>query len=566
MLTHLQIRDFAIIDAAELEFGAGLTALTGETGAGKSILVDAMLLAVGGRADAGVVRHGAERAEITATFELAKQAAARDWLQAQDIQADGEVMLRRVVGADGRSRAYINGQAQPLNQVRALGELLLDIHGQQEFLTLTRRETQRSLLDAHGGNEALLDPVATLARAWRTIDQQLSTLRSAAAERDSRLELLRYQVQELQALALNEGEAEELAIEAQRLAHRGRLAESAQAALALLYEGDGRDAHALAGRAAATLRSVTELDPALAPVGAFIEEALIPLKEAGRELAAYLESLEVDPRRQELVEQRMASIEQLARKHHVPAAALAAQLAILRTELTSLERAETTLGELEARRAVLARDYARAALELTGARQQAAKALAAAVTGLMRGLGMPGGVFEVDLSVPADAGVEPAGVDAIEFRVSANPGQPPKAIAKVASGGELSRISLAVQVAAAHEVGGTTCMIFDEVDAGVGGAVAEMVGRELAALGGRGQVLCVTHLPQVASQADHQIRVAKLSDGRSTRTVLTVLGREERVEELARMLAGVEVTATAREHARELLARPTPRPAARRRR
>ena len=565
MLTHLQIRDFAIIDAAELELAAGLTALTGETGAGKSILVDAVLLAIGGRADAGVVRHGAERAEITATFELEKGAPARDWLAAQDIEADGEVMLRRVIGADGRSRAYVNGQPQPLNQVRALGELLLDVHGQQEFLTLIRRDTQRALVDAHGGHEALLAPVASNARACRALDEELAFLRAAAAERDSRLELLRYQVKELEALALAEGEAEELLAEAQRLAHRGKLAAAAQAALGLVYDGEGQDAHALAGRALVALRQATEVDAALAPIGALLGEALIPLQEAGRELAAYLESLEVDPKRQEHVESRIASIEQLARKHHVVPAELAAMLGRLAAEVATLERAETTLGELEQRRAVLARDYGKAAALLSTARRKAARALGEAVTGLMRGLGMPGGVFEVDIAIPADAGFEPAGVDVIEFRVSANPGQPPKPIAKVASGGELSRISLAVQVAAAREVGGTPCMIFDEVDAGVGGAVAEMVGRELAALGRRGQVLCVTHRPQVASQADRQIRVAKLSDGRKSRTVLTVLGAEERIEELARMLAGVEVTASAREHARQLLARPAA-PAARKKR
>jgi DNA repair protein RecN (Recombination protein N) len=565
MLTHLQIRDFAIIDAAELELAAGLTALTGETGAGKSILVDAVLLAIGGRADAGVVRHGAERAEITATFELERDSPAREWLGAQDIEAEGEVMLRRVIGSDGRSRAYINGQAQPLNQVRALGELLLDIHGQQEFLTLTRRETQRELLDAHGGHESLLGPVASLARACRAVDAELGALRSAAAERDSRLELLRYQVRELEALALAEGEAEELAAEAQRLAHRGRLAETAQAALGWVYEGEGHDAHALAGRALAALRGASELDAQLAPLGALLAEALIPLQEAGRGLGAYLESLEVDPKRQEHVESRIASIEQLARKHHVTPAELAPVLGRLGTELQALERAETTLGELEAKRAALAKDYAAAAGRLTTARRKAATLLGEAVTSLMRGLGMPGGVFEVEVATPADAGIEIAGPDVIEFRVSANPGQPPKPIAKVASGGELSRISLAVQVAAAREVGRTPCMIFDEVDAGVGGAVAEMVGRELASLGRRGQVLCVTHLPQVASQADQQVRVAKLSDRRSSRTVLTVLSRDERVEELARMLAGVEVTASAREHARQLLEKPA-KPAPRKKR
>ncbi|MBS0375362.1 MAG: DNA repair protein RecN [Proteobacteria bacterium] len=569
MLTHLQIRDFAIIDAAELELGDGLTALTGETGAGKSILVDAVLLAIGGRGGPDVVRHGAERAEITATFDIRRNAAARAWLEEQSLEHDGEVMLRRQIGADGRSRAYVNGQAQPVNQVRALGERLLDIHGQQEFLTLVRPDTQRALLDAHGGHAALLAPVARLAHEYRAVEAELHDLALAAAERDARLELLSYQVQELEALALEAGEPEALAAEAQRLANRGRLATGAEAALALLYEGDGEDAHARTGKALAQLRAGLELDARLQPVAALIGEALIPLKEAGRELAAYLESLEVDPRRQEAVETRMASIEQLARKHRVAAAELPGQLAALRLELETLERAGTTLAELEARRTALGREYRAAAATLSGARRRAAGELGKAVTALMRGLGMPGGSFVVEVAALPEAVVDPRGADTIEFLVSANPGQPPKPIARVASGGELSRISLAVQVAAARESDGPTCMIFDEVDAGVGGAVAEMVGRELHALGRRGQVLCVTHLPQVASQADQHVRVAKLSDGRSSRTVLTPLGADERVEELARMLAGVDVTAAAREHAREMLSKPKgseARPAGRKRR
>ena len=558
MLTHLQIRDFAIIDAVELELGKGLTALTGETGAGKSILVDAVMLAIGGRAGADTVRHGAERAEITATFDIAGNDGAGAWLAEQSLDADGELMLRRVIGADGRSRAYVNGQLQPLNQLRALGDLLIDIHGQQEFLTLTRRDTQRALLDEHGRHDALLEPVARFAGGFRDIDRRVTELNVVAGERDSRLELLRYQVKELEALALGPGEAAELALEAQRLANRGRLAEAAQQALALLYEGDGADALAQTGRAAAALRAAIEVDARLGGVGRLVEEALIPLREAGRELGSYLESLEVDPRRQEFVEQRIASIEQLARKHRVAGAELESQLARLTQEVATLENAESRLAELEAERAVLARQYSTAALALTTARRSAAAALGEAVTGLMRTLGMPGGVFEVRVDSPAGAPIDARGVDTIDFLVSANPGQPPKPIAKVASGGELSRISLAVQVAAAHEVRGRLCMIFDEVDAGVGGAVAEMVGRQLHALGERGQVLCVTHLAQVAGQADQHVRVAKLTDGRSSRTALTELAADERVEELARMLGGVAVTDKAREHAREMLSMKRP--------
>jgi DNA repair protein RecN (Recombination protein N) len=558
MLTTLQIRDFAIIDAAELELSAGLTALTGETGAGKSILVDAVLLAIGGRGDASVVRHGAERAEISAVFDLKNNTAALEWLAAQDIETEGDVILRRSIGTDGRSRAYINGQAQPLAQVRALGERLIDIHGQQEFLTLTRRDTQRVILDGHGGHASLLAPVATLATELREIDAKVTALRSAAADRDARFELLSYQVKELESLALEAGEVDNLAAEAQRLAHRGRLAQAAQTALNLIYDDEGQDAHARTSRSAQSLRPVLDLDPNLAPAAQLIDEALIPLKEAGRVLADYLDSLEVDPRRQEYVEERMASIEQLSRKHRVEPTALPATLETLQAELSTLEGADATLADLTVRRERLAQQYSQAAAALTQARQKAALSLGESVTDLMRGLGMPGGRFEVTVTAADHDRIDPSGRDDIEFLVSANPGQPPKAIAKVASGGELSRISLAVQVTAARNASGPTAMIFDEVDAGVGGAVAEMVGRELATLGRDGQVLCVTHLPQVASQASHHIRVAKMSDGRTSRTKLSLLSSEERVEELARMLAGVEVTESAREHARQLLAGSTP--------
>ena len=557
MLAHLQIRDFAIIDAVELELHAGLTALTGETGAGKSILVDAVMLAIGGRGGADVVRHGAERAEIAVTFGIRDNAAARALLEAQALDHDGEVQLRRVIGADGRSRAYVNGQTQPLQLVRALGDLLIDIHGQQEFLALLRRDTQRELLDAHGGHAALLAPVTQLAGEWRAVAARLAELRAAASEREARLELLRYQVQELGALALAPGEAEELAAEARRLGSRGRLAEAARLALGLAYDGEGADAHALAGRAAAALRGAVALDAGLGSAAAQLDAALIQLKEAGLELNAYLEALEVDPQRQEQVERRMASIEELARKHRVAAAELPAQLVRLREELAALDGLETRRGNLEAELGVLRAAYDSAAERLGDARRAAGARLAAAVTDLMRVLGMPGGVFEVEVRALPETAVSAAGNDAIEFLVSANPGQPPKAVARVASGGELSRISLAVQVAAAAaDPRGALCMIFDEVDAGIGGAVAEMVGRQLHALGARGQVLCVTHLPQVASQADHHLRVAKLTDGRVSRTMLTALGAAERVEELARMLGGVEVTARAREHAREMLRQP----------
>jgi DNA repair protein RecN (Recombination protein N) len=553
MLTHLQIRDLAVIDAAEIEFERGLTALTGETGAGKSIIVDAVMLALGGRASADALRHGAERAEITASFEPGADPAVRRWLDEQSVAADGgELVLRRVIGRDGRSRQYVNGQSLPAQSVRALGELLVDIHGQQEFQSLGGRDTQRDILDAHGVPAKLIEDVASLAAGWRNCRAERDALAAMARDRGERLELLRYQLGELEALALVPGEAESLAEERVRLANRGRLAEAAQGALALCYDGDGGDAHALAARAASLLRSGAALDARFGEALELVEESRIALKEAGAALGACLDGLDADPGRQETVERRLAAIEDLARKHRVEPAALPARREELAASLAALEQSELVLGGLDGRIAELRASYGIAAAALTSARRAAARKLGAAVTALMRQLGMPGGRFEI--AVETDPGADPqsAGADRVEFLVSANPGEPVKPVAKVASGGELSRISLAVQVAAAHR-DARACLIFDEVDAGIGGGVAEIVGRKLRELGDRGQVVCVTHLAQVASQAHHQHRVSKLTDGRTSRTSVAALGEGERIEELARMLGGVEVTRKAREHAREML-------------
>ncbi len=553
MLAHLQIRDFAIIDSVEFELAGGLTALTGETGAGKSIVVDAVMLALGGRASVDALRHGASRAEVAATFETGNDAAVRRWLDEQSVESEGgEVVLRRVIGGDGRSRQYVNGQALPAQSVRELGELLIDIHGQQEFQSLVRRDAQRALLDEHGGHAQLLAPVGELADEWRRLTQERESLAGMARDRGARLELLRYQVGELDALGLADREAASLLEERARLANRGRLAEAAQNALALAYDADGADAHAQAARAASQLRAMATLDARLGDPLRILEESLIGLREAGSRLGAYLEGLNADPARQDQVERRVAAIEDLARKHRIDPTALPQQLVVLRGQLATLEQSELTLGGLDQRIAATLERYAGAAAALGAARRTAAKRLGTAVTGLMRQLGMPGGKFEI--AVEPDEVQEPrsGGSDRVEFLVSANPGQPVKPVARVASGGELSRISLAVQVAAARRHA-RTCMIFDEVDAGIGGGVAEIVGRQLRELGDRGQVLCVTHLAQVASQAHHQLRVNKLTDGRTSRTTVGTLGMEERIEELARMLGGIEITRKARDHAREML-------------
>jgi DNA repair protein RecN (Recombination protein N) len=553
VLLHIQIRDFAIIDAAELELASGLTVLTGETGAGKSILVDALLLAAGGRAGAEVVRHGADRAEVTATFTIANNPAARAWLAEQSIEHEDEaVILRRIVGTDGRSRAYVNSQAMPVQALRQLGETLVDIHGQMEYQSLMKRAAQRELLDQSGDYRELLDSVAAQHRAWSELREQRDRAAASAQDREARLELLRYHLAELQALDLKAGELDELTAERQRLSQHGRLASGAREILQLLREAEDMNAEHAVSRALTVSRSLTELDARFASIAKAIDESLIALREGIESTARYEADLEADPQRQEWVEQRLAAMETVARKHRIEPAALGTLQSELATEFQQLNTLEASLEQIEKQLAQLQKQFHAACTKLTAARVAAAGKLSRRISELMQTLGMPGGVFEIAVRALAADAANAYGADEIEFLVSANPGQPPRPLAKVASGGELSRISLAIQVAAAQS-DALPCLVFDEVDAGVGGGVAEIVGRQLRTLGDRAQVLCVTHLPQVASQAHAHVRVTKLTDGKTTRTVLTVLGADERVEEIARMLGGVSVTDKAREHAAEML-------------
>ena len=551
MLSHIQIRDFAIIDAVELELGPGLTVLTGETGAGKSILVDALLLACGGRAGTEVVRHGCERAEVSATFAVAGNPSALEWLAEQAVDHEGECVLRRIVGNDGRSRAYVNGQSMPIQALRQLGETLLDVHGQMEYQSLVRRAAQRDLLDRSGEYADLLQSVAAAWRELASLREQHRQAAATAQDREARLELLRYHLKELDALDLRAGEIEELTAERTRLSHSGRLADGAREIAQLLREAEDVNAEAAVARALGIARSLAEVDAQFGSIGRLVDESLIALREAVESVARYEAGLEADPRRQEWVEQRLAAAESLARKHRSEPGALLTLQSDLRAELQRLQSIEASLADIEARLKVAGAQFATACTKLTAARSNAARALGDNVTTLMQTLGMPGGKFDIQLRPLGDAATA-NGADDIEFMVSANPGQPLRPLAKVASGGELSRISLAIQVAAAQ--GDTLpCLVFDEVDAGVGGGVAEIVGRQLRSLGQRAQVLCVTHLAQVASQAHAHVRVAKLTDGATTRTSLHALGQQERVEEIARMLGGVAITDTAREHAAEML-------------
>ena len=552
MLTYLHILDFAIIDALELDVRSGLTVLTGETGAGKSILVDALQLIAGGRAGAEVVRHGAQRAEVSATFELAQAPRElKSWLEDQSISVEHELSVRRVVTADGRSRAYLNGQTVTVQQLREAGNILLDIHGQHEFQTLTRGAGQRDLLDTFGRHEAAVGEVEIAQRVWLKLLNAALELETKARDRDSRLSLLRYQAQELAALGLAEGEFTALSEEATRMANRGRITESLQGALGQLYEGDEGSAHAAVSRALQQLKTVAALDPGIATVVSLIDSAAIQIREAARELQHYLDAQDFDAARQDQVQRRLAAIEDLARKNRVAPAELHQRSAQLATELAQLESAESDLASVRADLAQALERYREQARLLSARRATAARALAKTVTTHMQQLGMSGGRFQIDVTPLESPEPQPHGIDQIEFRVTANPGQPLRPLSKVASGGELARLSLAVQVACAGR--DSRCMVFDEVDAGIGGAIAEIVGRELRTLAERSQVLCVTHLPQVASQGHHHLRVNKLTDGKTTRTSLAELSGPERVEELARMLGGVDVSAKAREHAQEML-------------
>jgi len=551
MLTHLQIRDFAIVDAVELEFGRGFTVLTGETGAGKSILVDALLLAVGGRADSGAVRHGAERAEVSATFAVDRNPAALAWLDEQSVAHEGECQLRRVIGADGRGRAYLNGQAVPVQSLRTLGELLVDVHGQLEFQSLARRAYQREILDGSGQLEGAVEAVRGAHATWRALEDQRLRFEQHMRERDTRLDLLRHYVSELDALDPEAGEAETLADERRRIASLGRLAEGTALLESLLAGDDGGVTAALA-RSQGVLRQLTLLDTTLAPAAAQLEEATIATREALATLRRYADSLDADPARQEWVEARLAALEAVARKHRVEVPALPGLRERLGHELAEVDAGAANAAQLEQKLAAARIAYLEAATVLTRERRATARTLDAAVSGLMQSLGMPGGVFSTRVEPHDPPGFSVHGSDEIEFLVSANPGQPPRALAKVASGGELSRISLALQVAAlsaAH----LPCLVFDEVDAGIGGAVAEMVGRQLRALAVKGQVLCVTHLPQVAAQAEHQLRVSKHVARGTTHTRIEVLDETARGEEIARMLGGAAITERTREHAREML-------------
>ncbi|MDR1349954.1 MAG: DNA repair protein RecN [Zoogloeaceae bacterium] len=551
MLQRLSVRDFVIVDRLELEFSSGFGALTGETGAGKSILIDALTLTLGERADPGVVRSGKEKAEVAAVFDLARLPKVRAWLAEQDFADEEELLLRRVVEAGGRSRAYINGSPASVQQLRAVGEFLVDIHGQHAHQSLLRAEAQRALLDSHGQLTALAQEVAV---AWKARQHLIRTLAAAAAgsaassqERD----MLAWQIRELAELDLRAGEWPELEAEQRRLAHAASLIEGAHHILAALTEGEGACESLLAsvrnrlGDMAAVDATLAEGVDALASAQAEISEVISLMRR-------YADKVELEPERLKEIEARQDAILNLARKHRVEVPELPECLVRLRQRFTELERV-ADMKILSAETEVARKTYATLAARLTAGREQTAAALGAAVSQEMRQLALASGRFTVALP-PLREGAEGSanGAEQVEFRVSGLADNEARPLSKVASGGELSRISLALQVVASQTAAVPT-LIFDEVDVGIGGGVAEIVGRLLRQLGETRQVLCVTHLPQVAARADWHWQVSKTADAGVIESRIAVLTAESRVEEIARMLGGVEITATTRQHARELL-------------
>jgi len=552
MLSRLTIRNLVIVRELELEFSTGMSALTGETGAGKSIMIDALGLALGDKTDNGMIRSGCEKAEVNAEFDLADSTAALAWLEQHDLADESQCLLRRVLVRDGRSRAYINGTPSPQALLRELGELIVDIHGQHAHQSLLRGNAQRELLDAYAGLQPQVAELGEHFQALQGARQQRDELQQAAADRANRLDYLAFQVAELEPLSESASNIEQLGQDQQRLAHAERLQNESSALLSALSEGE-QDIASLLASLGNQLRELAALDNRLDEVRDLVESAGIQVDEAAQSLRHYTESIEVDPQHLQEVDSQLVKLHDAARKHRVDIAELPALAEQLQTELETLRNADQAMDELDGMVEELQKSYDQHAAKLSKARAKAADKLGKTVTDGMQELGLAGGKFSISCETQADTPSR-HGVDKIQFLVAANPGQPAGALSAVASGGELSRISLAIQVATAN-CGEVPTLIFDEVDVGIGGAVAEIVGQLLRRLGNQRQVLCVTHLPQVASQAHQHYRVHKMSDGETTETRIEQLDASSRISEVARMLGGVDITEQTLRHAGEMIER-----------
>ncbi|MEP4149473.1 MAG: DNA repair protein RecN [Halioglobus sp.] len=547
MLSHISITNYTIVSSLEMEFARGMTVITGETGAGKSIMLDALGLCLGDRADPKTVRQGCDRADITATFDISDIPAASAWLQGRDLAGGDECILRRVVTTEGRSRAYINGSTSTLQDCAELGAMLIDIHSQHAHQSLLRKAVQREMLDVYAGQQKLASSVEQFASDWLRAQRELELLTGSQDEHTARAQLLAYQVEELNELALQEGELANMEQEQKLLANAEEILSSAHSALELCEQQESGTRQALN-----FLDGDTHTGPAIDGARELLDSAAIQLNEAHSEIQRHIDGVEVSPERLGEVQRRLEAVYDVARKHRVMPEKVITTHQRLQEELKGLEGSSERVEELRCEMTKLATDYGKAAKKLGKQREKAGKQLVSAAQEILGTLAMAQCTLEVSLNPREDSSPHPHGSEDIEFLISTNPGAAPQPLGKIASGGELSRISLAIQVVTASE-GTVPSMVFDEVDVGIGGAVAEVVGKLLRDLAGQAQVLCVTHLAQVAAQGHQHLQVSKTADKKSVQTDLKALDDDGRVDEIARMLGGVKITKQTLAHAREML-------------
>jgi DNA repair protein RecN (Recombination protein N) len=558
MITHMQIRHFAIVDELELPLKKGMTVLTGETGAGKSILLDALDLALGGRADSGVIRHGCKRAEISVAFDLGNYPSIKRWLKNNDLDEDNECLIRRTASTDGRSKGFINGSPVPMQSLRELGELLVDIQGQHAHQSLLKRDMQRQALDGFAGHHELAAQVQTHYRELKKLREQQARLLQNRDERESRIELLTYQNQELSDLALEEGEFESLEEEHSRLAHLNQIQEGCERAAYALHDAEEQAISQQLNQVISQLEKLQQYDTTLEPIVNMLNDGLVQIDEATTELQHHVSKLDMDPERLEWIETRLGQIHDLSRKHRINPRELPALQQSLAEELEQLLAASDQSNNLDEQIQAAAKTYFDTAAKLTASRKKAARKLEKQVSENIHELGMPNGKFVIEFTEQDD--ITAMGMERVEFLVTMNPGQPLKPLTKVASGGELSRISLAIHVITAS-TGSIPTLIFDEVDVGIGGGTAEVVGRMLRDLSKNRQVLCVTHQPQVAALGHQHLQVNKFTSQKSTKAAVTELSDKQRMDEIARMLGGLEITEQTLSHAREMIERSQSTPA-----
>jgi len=551
MLCQLSINNFAIVRFLELDFKAGMTSITGETGAGKSIAIDALGLCLGNRADASTIRPGANKAEVSARFSLSDTPLAKRWLEDNDLELGDECILRRTINNDGRSRAYINGNPVPLAQIKSLGQCLIGIHGQHAHHAMLKSEHQLTLLDSYANHKMLLDSVTASYQRCKAIEKELQQLTQAQHERLARQQLLQYQVEELNEFAINEGEFNTLEAEHKKLANSTALIELCRRQLHILQDNDQSSVESLLNTSIGQGQDLEAYDPELGGVVVMLNDALIQVQESSSELERYLEGLELDPEHFEQLESRISKALQLARKHNVSGNELYTHHQALLAELAELSADEDKLDEIREQLQKSQDAYVIHAKKLSQSRTRYAKELDKKVTQSIHELSMPKGKFNIAVNF-SDNVISPHGSDNIEFLVTTNPGQPMQPIAKVASGGELSRIGLGIQVITAKKVA-TPTLIFDEVDVGISGPTAAVVGRMLRSLGESTQVFCVTHLPQVAGNGHQHMFVNKSSKAGKTETSMIPLDKAQRINELARLLGGDTITSNTLANAKELL-------------